>query len=75
MVWVGHQDRTGKLTEYATKNGIPDYLFDADDSMSRKFGMTYGGGVVFINREGTVKARVPKGFSAASLETALKKIL
>lgn len=43
--------------------------------MSRKFGMTYGGGLVFINREAIVKARVPKGISASSLEAELKKIL
>ena len=43
--------------------------------MSRKFGMTYGGGLVFINRDAVVKARVPKGISASSLETELKKIL
>jgi hypothetical protein len=58
-----------------SKNSIPDYLFDGNDAMSRKFGMTYGGGVVFIDRNGVVRARVPKGFSATSLEAALKKIL
>jgi hypothetical protein len=72
---VGHQDRIEKLSAYAARNSIPDYLFDGNDGMSRKFGMTYGGGVVFINREGVAKARIPKGFSAASLEAALKKIL
>ncbi len=75
VIWVGHQDKTDKLTAYAQKNSIPDYLFDADDSMSRKFGMTYGGGVVFINRDAVVKARVPKGLSATALEAELKKIL
>jgi len=43
--------------------------------MSRKFGMTYGGGIVFVSRDGVVKARVPKGISSSSLEAALKKIL
>jgi hypothetical protein len=75
VLWVGHQDKPPKLTEYAKKNNIPDYLFDPDDSMSRKFGMTYGGGVVFINRDAVVKARVPKGISSSSLEAELKKIL
>lgn len=37
--------------------------------------MTYGGGLVFINREAVVKSRVPKGLSASSLEAELKKIL
>ena len=73
-MWVGHQDRTEKLTAYAKKNGIPDYIFDSDDNMSRKFGMTYGGGIVFINRDAVVKSRIPKGLSPATLEAELKKI-
>jgi hypothetical protein len=75
VLWVGHQDKTEKLSAFAGKNGIAEYLFDGDDSMSRKFGMTYGGGVVFINRDAVVKSRVPKGISASSLEAELKKIL
>lgn len=75
IIWVGHQDRIEKLTKYANQNNIPDYLYDPDDAMSRKFGMTYGGGVVFINAEGVVKSRIPKGISAASLEAELAKIL
>ncbi len=75
VLWVGHQDRIEKLTAYAMKHSIPDYLFDPDDRMSRTFGMTYGGGVVFINREGIVKSRIPKGISPATLEAELKKIL
>ncbi len=75
MLWVGHQDTVRKLTSYAEKNRIPDYLHDFDDSMSKKYRMTYGGGVVFINRQGTVKQRIPKGFSPAGLEAAIQKIL
>jgi len=75
VLWVGHQDTVKKLTGFAEKNRIPDYLFDPDDGMSRKYRMTYGGGVVFINRAGTVKLRVPKGFSPAGLEEAIQKIL
>ncbi len=75
MIWIGHEDRIEKLTAYAKKNGIPDYLFDSDDSMSKKFGMTYGGGIVFINRDAVVKSRIPKGISPSRLETEIKKIL
>lgn len=75
MLWIGHEDRIEKLTKYAGKTGIPDYLFDSDDSMSKKFGMTYGGGIVFINREAIVKSRIPKGISATILETEIKKII
>lgn len=75
IIWIGHQDKVAKLTQYADRNGIPDYLYDGDDSMSRKFGMTYGGGVVFIDRGATVKSRVPKGISPERLEAELKKII
>lgn len=75
MLWVGHQDTVKKLNGYAEKNRIPDYLFDSNDDMSRKYRMTYGGGVVFIDREGIVKLRVPKGFSPEGLEAAIRKIV
>jgi hypothetical protein len=75
VLWVGHQDTIKKLTGYAEKNRIPDYLFDPDDGMSRKYRMTYGGGVVFVDREGIVRQRVPKGFSPASLEASIQKII
>ncbi len=75
MLWVGHQDTAKKLTSVAEKNRIPDYLYDPDDGMSRKYRMTYGGGVVFIDRTGTVRLRVPKGFSPAGLESAIQKIV
>ena len=75
MLWVGHQDTVKKLSAYAEKNRIPDYLFDGNDDMSRKYRMTYGGGVVFINREGIVKMRIPSGLSPAGLEAAVQKII
>ncbi len=75
VIWISHQDKIRKLNRYIKKNGIPDYIFDRDDSVSRKFGMTYGGGIVFINREGIVKGRIPKGFSPSRLEEEIKKIL
>ena len=74
MLWIGHQDRPDKLTQFASNNRIPDYLFDPDESMSRKYGITYGGGVVFVYNGTTVKSRIPKGISSTSLEAELKKI-
>jgi cytochrome oxidase Cu insertion factor (SCO1/SenC/PrrC family) len=75
VLWIGFQDRIEKLSPFAKRYGIPDYLFDPDNSMSRKYGMTYGAGIVFINSDGIVKSRIPKGFSPATLETEVKKIL
>jgi hypothetical protein len=75
ILWIAHQDRVDKLNAFAKKNGVPDYLYDPDDSQSIKFGMTYGGGIIFINREGVVKKRIPKGFSPQELEEEIKRIL
>ncbi len=75
VYYIGHQDRVEKLVQYAKDNNLPDFFFDPDDSMSAKFGMTYGGGVVFINRDSVVKARIPRGISSSMLEAELQKIL
>ena len=75
VLFVGHQDTPRKLTVYAKKNNIPEYLFDRDDRMSRAYRITYGAGIVFIDRQGIVRYRVPKAFSPAVLETGLQKIL
>jgi hypothetical protein len=72
---VGHQDRIKKLTQYAEKNNLPDYYYDPDDSMSRQFGMTYGGGIVFIDRQWVVRSRTPKGFAPSLVEQEVRKVL
>lgn len=75
VLWIGSQDTVENLNDFARKNNVQNYLFDDSSSVSKKFGMTYGGGIVFINRDGVVKSRIPKGFSESRLETELKKIL
>jgi len=76
VLWVGHQDKIPKLKAYAERNGINAFFgFDKDDSMSRKYGMTYGGGVVFMDRSHWVRVRIPKGFSPATLESSIQAIL
>jgi hypothetical protein len=75
VLYIGHQDRVEKLNKYAEDNGITEYLFDPDDSVSAKFGMTYGGGIVFINGSSWVKARIPSGVSPARLDSEIQKIL
>jgi len=76
VLWVGHQDKVSKLMAYAKKNGITSHFaFDKDDSMSRKYGMTYGGGVVFVDRSGMARVRIPKGFTRAQLDGSIQKII
>ena len=76
VIWIGHQDKIPKLKAYAKKNGITSHFaFDKDDSMSRKYGMTYGGGVVFVDRSGMARVRIPKGFTRAQLDRSIRKII
>ncbi len=75
VLWIGHQDKIRKLNRYIKKVGLDDYLFDRDDSVAMKYGITYGAGIVFIDRQGVVRTRIPKGFSPQDLEKGIKKIL
>jgi hypothetical protein len=74
-LYIGHQDRVEKLNRYAEDNGITDYLFDSDDSVSAKFGITYGGGIVLVNGSSRVKAWIPSGVSPARMDAEIQKIL
>jgi hypothetical protein len=75
VLWIGFQDRPDKIRRFAEKHGLGPVGFDEGDRASKLYGITYGAGLVFINREGTVKARVPKGLDPARLDAELKKIL
>lgn len=74
-LFIGHQDRVEKLNKFAEDNGITDYLFDPDDTVSSQFGMTYGGGIIFVNGSSWVKARIPSGVSPARIDSEIQKIL
>jgi len=43
--------------------------------LSAKYGMTYGGGVVFVDRGGTARKRIPKGFTVDPLEEYTRLIV
>lgn len=75
VLYIGHQDKVEKLNRFAKDNGITDYLYDPDDTTSAKFGMTYGGGIVFINGSSWVKSRIPSGVSASRIDAEVQKIL
>ena len=75
VLYIGHQDKVEKLNRFAKDNGITDYLFDPDDTVSAKFGMTYGGGIIFINGSSWVEARIPSGVSAGRIDAEVQKIL
>lgn len=49
--------------------------YDEGDRVARKFGISYGAGVVVINEQGVVKKRITKGFSGKILTEALRTAL
>ncbi len=75
VLWIGHQDKVRKLNAYAKRMGLKGYLYDKTDEMSAKYGMTYGGGIVFIDRNGIVKERIPRGFNIKQLQQNIEAIL
>ncbi len=75
VLWIGFQDKEIRIREFAEKHNLARVGYDAGDKTSKLFGISYGAGLVFINREGIVKSRIPRGMSQAALEAGLKKIL
>ena len=75
VIWIGFQDRMEKIKEFSEKHNLASAGYDANDTVSKKFGMTFGAGLVFINREGVVKARLPKGLSPSRIEAEIQKII
>jgi hypothetical protein len=75
VIWIGFQDRPDKIQAYAEKLGIRPVGFDEHNNVARSYGVSYGAGVIFINREGTAKTRIAKGFTEAALREGLQSIL
>jgi len=75
VLWIGFQDRPDKIRAYAEKLGVRPVGFDEHNDIARSYGVSYGAGVIFINEEGMVKARIAKGFTEAALRGGLEKIL
>jgi len=76
VIWMTHQDKIPKLRAYARRHKITGSIaYDKNDSVSAKYGMTYGGGVVFVDRTGMARKRIPKGFTVGQLEDAISVII
>lgn len=72
VIWIGFQDKEHKIKEFIERHGIVSGVgYDRGDRVAQKYGIKYGAGLVFINKEGMVVKRVPKGFSEKDLKNAL----
>lgn len=74
VMWVGFQDREDKLRAFASKFGITELGFDEKNVLSKKLGVSYGAGLIFIDGEGMVRERVSKGLTEEEFKTAIGKI-
>ncbi len=75
VIWIGFQDRKDKIMEFMRKHNInAGVVFDKGNIVARKYGIRYGAGLVMVDAEGVVKARVPKGFSERRLLEAINKV-
>lgn len=73
VLWIGFQDKENKIKEFMERHGVlSSVLYDRGDIVAGKYGIKYGAGLVFINKEGMVVKRVPKGFSERDLKDALQ---
>lgn len=75
VLWVGFQDRADKIRSFAGKLGLVQVGFDPKSVVSRKFGVSYGAGLIFIDREGTVRSRINKGASEEAIRRGIEGIV
>lgn len=76
VVWIGFQDKKEKIARFMEMHGVKEGVgYDDGNLVAKSYGIRYGAGLVVIDPEGTVKARVPKGFSERNLHEALQKVV
>ena len=76
VIWIGFQDKKEKIIAFLEKHGVRASLgYDMRDRISRKYGISYGAGIVLIDREGIVRKRVPKGVSEKVLVESVEYVL
>lgn len=69
VIGLGFQDTKDNLVRFAKGMNINDVVLalDIDNSASKKYGISYGAGAVFIKKNGIVSKRFPAGFNEMEL--------
>jgi peroxiredoxin len=76
VIGLGFQDSEANIRKYAQKHAMPwPVVFDEGDKLAGQYRIPFGAGVIFIDREGIVRGRIPAAFDIKRLEAELKKIL
>jgi len=76
IVGIGIQDSEARIRNYVLANAIPWPMgFDRGNVISEAYGITYGAGMVFINKDGVVVERFLTGITEREFNETLDKIL
>ncbi|MFZ3073465.1 MAG: hypothetical protein WA162_09500, partial [Thermodesulfobacteriota bacterium] len=76
IVGIGIYDSEAAIRKHVLANAIPWGVgYDEGDKISGLYGITYGAGMVFINKDGVVAERFLTGVSEKKFNETLDKIL
>ncbi len=75
IIWIGFQDRIDRLRPFALKHKLDAVGFDRGNSVATSYGISYGAGVLFIDKDGIVQKRIAKGFGEQTLRDNMGTII
>lgn len=77
VIGLGFKDTKANLVSFAKNMKIDDMLlvFDTESHAAAKYGIVYGAGAVFINRNGIVTKRFIAGFGEKEFLEEVDKIV
>ncbi|MBE9536028.1 MAG: TlpA family protein disulfide reductase [Proteobacteria bacterium] len=76
VIGLGIQDKKENIKAFAGEKRLEWPVgFDEGDEIAKRYGVTFGAGLIFIDREGVVRGRFLGGFGQEELELEIAKIL
>ncbi len=76
VIGIGIQDTEKNIRMFAEKLGMPWPVgLDKGGTISKLYGITFGAGIVFIDRDGIIKGRYITAFTREELEEKVEAIL
>jgi peroxiredoxin len=76
VIGLGFQDSEANIRQYAQKHAMPWPVgYDMDDRLAKLYGIPFGAGAAFIDREGIIRGFFRWSFDERMLEEELEKIL
>ena len=75
IIWIGFQDRIDRLRPFALKHKLDAVGFDRGNKVATSYGISYGAGVLFIDKDGIVQKRIAKGFGENTISDNIGTII